>query len=213
MANRNKRTEAEWHEDQIKLARLLVKGIYSLQQIADEINKGRPEAKHVTRQTIAANLKELREEWRKARVFNFNEVLTRQLTTLDTIEAEAWEAWERSKASKQVRRQGGKNKGVPVLDADQKVQFDKGGLIVRDKSEQDFSLTEVQQVGDPRFLEKIAWCVAERNKMFGLYRKLTDEELDRLIEEEFRRIAELQAQLKQPQQAPALTIEGKLLNA
>ena len=188
------RTQAQIKVSELTAAKMMLKGCFTLEQIAKAVNKELPAGAHYTAKNIADMLARVRKRWADARLFSFTEELNKQLDRLDLIEEECWAAWERSKQPKTIRKQTGKHKGAPVLDTEGKVQFDNAGFVVREQSDQGYSLSEETKPGDPAFLDRISWCVAERNRMCGFYSKVSDAELDKLIADELRRIAELQQQ-------------------
>ena len=113
--------------------------------------------------TIAQDLVHIRDQWKASTIVNFEEKLGVELAKIDHLEDEAWEAWQKSKESAEIvhrRREyvrqnlkgkgrgRGKHKLVPIKVTAEKVA--KG------------------QVGDPRFLDQVKWCVEMRCRLLGL---------------------------------------------
>jgi hypothetical protein len=191
-----KRTEAERAEDLLTLTRLLLRGGYSFKEMADALNKPRDASKHISPQQVYLDIQKIRKEWLQARVFNFNEVMNKQLDRIDDLEAQAQESFRLSMQPKQTRVQRGKNAGAPVLDDAGKVQFDKSGLVVREKAEQTYVMSETGQCGDSKFLTIIMDCIKERSKIFNLYSEYSSDEFERLIREEWQKVLRLRSALQ-----------------
>ncbi len=103
-----------------------------------------------TRQpTVCLDLKRIREEWLASCVRDFDEAVAEELAKLNNLEAEAWAAFERScQPSTATQEKVATNaKGVPV----QRVV----GMKVETGA------------GDPRYLERISWCVLTRLRLLG----------------------------------------------
>jgi hypothetical protein len=118
-------------------------------KVADYYVRGRQlrqiaEALEVSITTVNGDLSAIRKEWMEARIHKFDVVQERELRKLDLIEWEAWQGWERSQRDAEVRR-------------------------VKQKSgEEEQSLEQRGQVGDPRFLDIVHKCIERRCKMLGL---------------------------------------------
>lgn len=146
--------------------RLLLKG-WSFQQIA--------QLQERSRQLVTADIKVIERRWREAAVANFNEIRQAQLARLDLLEREAWECFERSKRPKRNSRD--RRRQLPALStrvfedaleaAGEDEDEDDGPKSIRVELEHQESI--VERDGDPRWLERIAWCIQERNKLYGLY--------------------------------------------
>jgi hypothetical protein len=94
--------------------------------------------------TISHDLIEIRTEWRKSAVRDFDEARERELRKLDRIEKEAWAAWERSQKPAQSAH-------------------------INDETNQRRTKRHVKnQYGDPRFLEVVNRCIAARCALLGL---------------------------------------------
>lgn len=100
----------------------------------------------ISQQQVSYYLPRLFGEWRSQAGAIMSAVVQQQLAKIDLLEREALLAWERSqrKAVKRVEQVGG-------LD---------GGKVVT---------THDDQSGDPRFLERVGWCIEQRLKIAGGY--------------------------------------------
>lgn len=99
---------------------------------------------NVSQSTISDDIRYVRRKWEESAVRNFDELRTRELQKLEYIEREAWAAWDRSQK--------------PTQSA---VVSDEGPGQRTRKSLK-------QQVGDPRFLDQINKCIAQRRAITGL---------------------------------------------
>jgi hypothetical protein len=101
----------------------------------------------VSQATVSRDLDEVRREWREAATIDFEESLCSALQKLDLLEREAWGAWQRSQTplTSAVRTEGGGDKGVTSRS----------------------SLKNSH--GDPRFLDLVHKCVAQRSLLLGLH--------------------------------------------
>lgn len=151
-----KRTKGEREADQEVIARLYLAGKTQL-EIADAVNAGRPEAKHIGPRQISESLKGIREAWLDRACEDYDSHVARELARIDQLEREAWEAWERSKRTARTVR----TKTSPVPPAPAEGQPPAEPPV-------ETTVTEAEQVGDPRFLDKVGWCVETRVKMLGL---------------------------------------------
>ncbi|MGE5195429.1 MAG: hypothetical protein ACM3U2_23290, partial [Deltaproteobacteria bacterium] len=100
----------------------------------------------VSQVTISRDLAETRREWREAATIDFEESLCSALQKLDLVEREAWGAWQRSQTplTAAVRTEGSGNRGVTSRSS------------LRNSH------------GDPRFLDLVHKCVAQRSLLLGL---------------------------------------------
>jgi hypothetical protein len=118
-----------------KVADLYIQG-WTQMEIAAHLDVGQT--------TVSHDLIELRTEWRKSAVRDFDEARERELRKLDRIEKEAWAAWERSQKPAQSAH-------------------------INDETNQRRTKRHVKnQYGDPRFLEVVNRCIAARCALLGL---------------------------------------------
>lgn len=151
-----KRTKGEREADQEVIARLYIAG-KSQREIAEVVNAGRPEEKHIGPRQVSDSLKGIRDAWLDSACEDYDSHVARELARIDQIEREAWEAWERSKLTARTVRT--KTSPVPPPPAEGQPP---GEAPV------ETTVTESEQAGDPRFLDKVGWCVDARVRLLGL---------------------------------------------
>jgi hypothetical protein len=110
----------------------------------------------VSRGQIWYDLKEIRARWQEQCIRDYDKIAAQELERIDLLESEAWAAWERSKLPRETSITATEREAVGVglesIETKHKAQLRKEG-----------------QCGDPRFLERIAWCISERAKILGGY--------------------------------------------
>lgn len=104
--------------------------------------------------TVHRDLTICRQNWRLAMVQAFDEIVAEQLAKIDAIEEEAWAAWRRSQNDRaettvSLEYEGGATPDSPDAQA-------SGSKAVTKTRE---------NVGEERFLARIAWCVEQRVKL------------------------------------------------
>jgi hypothetical protein len=104
---------------------------------------------------ICRDLAAIREEWRASAVRGFDAAKAQELAKIDALEAVAWAAWERS-CEDEVTRTASKEKGRAT----------KEGAALPDRRR--VLVSKKGQVGDERFLARVAWCIDRRCELLGL---------------------------------------------
>src|SRR5262245_42719987 len=94
----------------------------------------------VTQQQISYDLKALRRQWQASALRNFDAAKSLEIAKIDEIERVAWEAWARSCQPREVTVQE---------------------AIEGERRTNKAVLRKEQQVGDPRFLERIQKCIEQ----------------------------------------------------
>ena len=95
--------------------------------------------------TISRDLKALHKEWLESALNDYDQAKANELAKVDKLERTYWVAWERScEDAETVQMVGGSEK------ADKITKTRKG------------------QVGDPRFLQGVQWCIERRCKILGI---------------------------------------------
>lgn len=135
------RTAFQRECDRAKVARLYLTK-RTINQIAEEIGRSRI--------TVMADLKVVREQWLAASLEAIDTRKAEELAKIDRIELAAWEGYERSIKLREVTR--------TVLE-----QGGLGGQKTKAESRKEML------IGDPRWLDRIAWCVEQRVKILGVY--------------------------------------------
>lgn len=101
----------------------------------------------ITQQQVSQDIKELRRRWREAGIRDINAAQEQELAKIDNLEVEYWRAWERSCAAAVTETKRQSKRG----EADTKEQQ----IVTKD------------QIGDPRFLQGVQWCIERRCKILG----------------------------------------------
>lgn len=94
--------------------------------------------------TINRDIKAIQKEWRASSVRNFDAARELEIRKIDLLEREAWAAWERSKKPSQA------------------------AVVTGEGPSQKTRKTMKNQVGDPRFLDQVNKCIAQRRTLLGL---------------------------------------------
>jgi hypothetical protein len=107
---------------------------------------------NVTQQQISSDLYAIQKRWIKDATLDFNQIKSRELARIDRVEREAWAAYERSKQafkSHTVKAKGTQGQAQPGA-VEQTTRTD-------------------ERTGDPRWIDKVQWCIEQRLKIFGIY--------------------------------------------
>jgi hypothetical protein len=119
------------------------------QRVTELYLKGRSQTEiaaelSVAQSTVSEDVQYVRRQWEQSAVRNYDELRTRELQKLEYIEREAWSAWDRSQKPAQSAVISGEGQGKQTRK----------------------SLK--QQIGDPRFLDQVNKCIAQRRAITGL---------------------------------------------
>jgi DNA-binding transcriptional regulator LsrR (DeoR family) len=104
----------------------------------------------VTQQQVSYDLEQVHRAWRQAAIADVDVERGKQLTKLDALERELWEAWQASK-------------GEQTTTATRIV--DLPGVRRTESSQKRY-----RRQGKAEYLQAYLQCIAERNKILGLYR-------------------------------------------
>lgn len=134
-----------------RVAELYLRGL-SQMEIAERLGCSQP--------TVSNDLAGLRAEWLASSLRDFNEAKAQELAKLDELEREAWRAWERSCQDAVTQQVKVEQVPLPTKRKDQSaIGPEQERLqVVRRVAEK----TSKGQVGDPRFLGQVAWCIEAR---------------------------------------------------
>lgn len=144
-----RRAPSQLARDRRRIAELYLKGWLQV-DIAGDLG--------LNQSTVCRDLKSIQQQWLASTLVDFSEVRSQEVAKIDNLEREHWVAWERSCLDAEtVTEKGRAKKGAEKPDSVEKTIQRKG------------------QVGDPRFLAGIQWCIDRRIKLFGL------DEPDRLV--------------------------------
>ena len=100
-----------------------------------------------SQQQVSHDLKAVQREWLASSIRDFDTVKSEQLAKIDAVERAAWGAWERSCQPREITVQ-------EVVDGETRTKK--------------VTLRKEQQVGDPRFLERIQKCIDQRCDILGI---------------------------------------------
>jgi hypothetical protein len=129
----------------------------------------------VTQQQISWDIKEIRARWLAAQINNMNEIKSRELDRIDSLEREYWMAWEKSKGRKfdhlpsmnpKPKRRKKGNGGV--LDQVAGVMDEMENMNPKPEPVSDSVLITENPHGDPRYLTGVQWCINRRLVLLGL---------------------------------------------
>ena len=144
-----KRTDAQIIADRAEISRLYLQRV-PLQEITDRVNAARitsTPAYQITIHQVKKDLVAIREDWITWAAVDYDTLVARELARIDNLETEAFEAWRRS-----------------CGDFEESTERHIGGVDTRTETQ----TRRRKQAGDPRFLERIAWCIDARIKILGL---------------------------------------------
>lgn len=130
----------------------LVRGISSISDIRQSIAM---EGLLLDREDSTANaliskdITEIKLEWQRSRLSNVEEALGAELAKIEKIERIAWEEYERSReeAEKRIKKT---------------YTSTGGGTSTQEIDER------AKSIGNPKFLERVCWCIEKRIKLLGL---------------------------------------------
>ena len=144
------------------IAQLYKRG-YSYSEIKAEVMT-RLNLKTYSLRTVHKDVNRLLEEWRNTRIENFDHSVQLELARIDELIKEAWQAWDKSKED--YVQKSSKQKGLPNVKGEDD-EDNKSSEVLTILMEQ--SAREINQTGDPRYLDLIHKLLIERRKLLGLY--------------------------------------------
>ena len=146
-----KRTNFQIERDRREIADLYLQG-WIQADIAAHLNEDEETRGYtLTQQMISYDLARLQEQWRESALIDIDEAKARELAKIDRLEREYWRAWVRSCEDTETVKQRGKPGDMP-------------GRVDTENVER----TVKGQIGDPRFLQGVQWCVERRCKILGI---------------------------------------------
>lgn len=141
-----RRSPAELTRDRRRIADLYLQG-YLQAEIAAELRLGQA--------TISRDLAALHKEWLTSALLDFDQAKAQELAKIDRLEREYWTAWERSKEDAETVTERGKGTRPEGEERARPQQFER-------------TMQRKGQVGDPRFLGGVQWCIERRCKILGI---------------------------------------------
>jgi hypothetical protein len=133
--------------------------------------KGKPqtaiaEVVGVKQATVSRDLKAIRKMWLESTLMDFNEAKAREMARIDQLERVAWEAWENSLGENVTTTVKYGPKIVEPGEGDETSAVEEVGVL---EIEAERKEKTIQLNGDPRYLERIQWCIEQRCKILGVY--------------------------------------------
>ncbi len=95
--------------------------------------------------TICRDLQALQAEWLERTRENFDALKAQEIANVDQLERTYYDAWLRSCEDAETVQQVGDKEGVDKI-----------------------TKTRKEQIGDPRFLSGVQWCIERRCKILGI---------------------------------------------
>lgn len=169
LPNNQKTAEFQDLDRRVRVGRMYLQG-KTMMAIAGELG--------VNVGTVGRDIQAIRKEWLSRVVEDYNERKAAEVARIDHLEAKAWEAWERSTQDAEVitkrvemvpqraERQKGNRSHAAMPESPGMAAVVLPQVAVRTVEE----TTKKPQVGDPRFMQQIAWCIEQRCKIWGLYK-------------------------------------------
>jgi len=153
MAANRKITEVE--EDRNVITPLYLKG-YSLREIANRCTEAT--GRSISFVTVRSDVKAILKAFQANRDDMIQYNLTIELEKINVLELEYWQVWEKSKADR--KRKSVKKKTV----------VNTNSKLVKKPMEEttEYNDTEMVNMGDPRYLTGIQWCIEQRCKLLGI---------------------------------------------
>jgi hypothetical protein len=156
-----KRTPDQRLSDRQKIAEMLCQGL----SVRDIFKSGKLSVP-LSDRAIRKDAELVREGWVRDTKDNFEKLLGQQLAEVRFLKKTAWDAWMASCQERQTRIKERTRKSGEVID--------RGRLV------------STGQTGNPAYLEKICWCLAQEARILGLY---APEQIKILLEKEAEEIA------------------------
>jgi len=103
----------------------------------------------LTESMVSRDLKALQDEWRASSLIDIDEAKAKELARIDELERTYWQAWARSQEDAEIER-------TKVTDGLKEGKRYEAGKETKG------------QVGDPRFLQGVQWCIERRCKVIGI---------------------------------------------
>lgn len=130
----------------VKVAALYCKG-YAIHRIAEVIGGG------IHPSTIGKDLMAIRKDWQARAAESYQARLDRELAKIDLVETECWDAWEKSKEPGEISE-------TEIANDGKKDSADRKTVSRRIE----------QRLPEPRYMDKITWCIEQRCKLLSLYK-------------------------------------------
>jgi hypothetical protein len=115
----------------------------------------------VSREVVKQDILWLRKQWLAEAKQSVGQRQAQELAKIDRIETTAWEAWDRSCQNAVTEHTEIEQRPV------ERGRLDHQAAKAPPKKKK-VARTVKHQAGDPRFLERVGWCIEQRCKILGL---------------------------------------------
>ena len=124
----------------------------------------------ITQPTVSYHLAKIKEEWLSSTLRDFDEAKAQELAKIDHLEEMAWQSFHKScqdAYSKQQKK--------ALATSREHTEDDEGNVVSENVTKELVPVEEKEitrkQAGDPRFLDKVAWCIDYRCKLLGIHKE------------------------------------------
>ena len=145
-------------EDRNVITPLYLKG-YSFREIANRCQD--ITGRKISYETVRADVKAILESFQANRNDLIQYHLTIELEKINVLELEYWSVWEKSKEDR-------KKKSVKKKTRTNSKSTKKEDTRFPVEETTEFNDTEMVNMGDPRYLTGIQWCIEQRCKLLGI---------------------------------------------
>jgi hypothetical protein len=136
----------------------------------------------VSQVTVSHDLTALREEWAADTAMNFSQRMAEELAKIDRLEEVAWEEYKRSREDAKVLVARTESAPERKKEREDRTRLGRAGREAKASEPvgvigQPVPLMEFRRVveertvgrlGDPRYLDRVSWCIETRLKLFGM---------------------------------------------
>jgi len=156
-----KRTAKELANDRKLIFEMYSIGSTQL-EIKNAINERAGGKYTITQQQVSLDLKKAKDVALKSLEDDIKLFLLQQLGKLDRMESELWKAWEKSKEPGYEQEQIDRTGTIPHRNK-------KGEVTIKDYGYSHKKQKRTTRIGSMGVMDRIQWCIAERNKLLSLY--------------------------------------------
>lgn len=151
-------------QDRNVITTLYLKG-YSFRKIAELCQE--ETGRKISHETVRADVKAILENFRNERNEMIEYNLTIELERINMLELEYWQGWEKSKSDRKKKSVKSKVKELTNFPkADKKNAPNRVATPLEETIE--YNDTEMVNMGDPRYLSGVQWCIEQRCKLLGI---------------------------------------------
>jgi hypothetical protein len=116
-----------------------------------------------TQPNISYHLIKIREEWLGSVVRDFDSAKAKELAKIDHLEETCWIAFYKSAEDSITKTREREKVRIPVPTGEDGETEEQMKVV-----KENYRRIAKGQAGDPRFLERISWCIEKRCKILGL---------------------------------------------